>query len=252
MAPQSRRAPMLDVEVTPLDVDELLEELSRAVDERSPCTVLGHNLHSVYMLHTDPAFRECYEKAEIVLVDGMPVLATLALGELAAGRRPCGVSRRLGSTDWISRCVRLSCMERVAVLGARAESSRAALETLRSAADHTEFLGIPADPWRDDDLPRVVDAIREFDPQLLLIGMGMPLQEGLADELRRSTEVPVIAAVGGAVDQLSGAQSLAPRWLGRAGFEWLWRLASDPRRLAGRYVAEPVRLAGLLMNRGTA
>lgn len=252
MTLRTRHAPLLDVDVTPLAVDELLEELSRAVHERSTRMVLGHNLHSVHMVHTDPDFRDCYEKAEITLVDGMPVLAMLALGEVAAGRRPFGVSRRLGSTDWISECVRLDCMERVAVFGARTESNRAALETLRSRAPHTEFLGIPADPWREEDLPGVVGAIRDFDPQLLLIGMGMPLQERLAGELRRSTEVPVIAAVGGAVDQISGAQSLAPRWLGRMGFEWLWRLASDPRRLTGRYVVEPVRLAGLLLMRRTA
>ena len=98
----------------------------------------------------------------------------------------------------------------------------------------------------------MTSAIREFDPQLLLVGMGMPLQERLASELRGSTRVPVIAAVGGAVDQISGAQSLAPRWVGRMGFEWLWRLASDPRRLTGRYVVEPVRLAGLLLTRRTA
>lgn len=252
MTPHTRQAPLLDVEVTPLAVDELLEELSRAVHDRSPRMVLGHNLHSVHMVHTDPAFRGCYEKAEITLVDGMPVLAMLALGELAAGRKPFGVSRRLGSTDWISESVRLDCMERVAVFGARAESNRAALVALRSGAPHTEFLGIPGDPWQEEDLPQVTSAIREFDPQLLLVGMGMPLQERLASELRRSTGVPVIAAVGGAVDQISGAQSLAPRWVGRMGFEWLWRLASDPRRLTGRYVVEPVRLAGLLLTRRTA
>lgn len=249
MKAYERQAPLLGVEVTPLDLQELLSVFSSAVQEGTQLTVLGHNLHSVHLYHTQPAFRDCYDQAEIKLADGMPVLASLALQDLAMGKRPPGVSRRLGSTDWIGACAVLSCIRRIVLLGAAESSNSKAAEALAAQAPDAQIMGIPADPWQEDQLGSLTGKIREFDPQLLLIGMGMPLQERVAMQLRESTRVPIIAAVGGALDQLSGAQSLAPRWVGRIGVEWLWRLAADPRRLAGRYLVEPFRLAAVLVRR---
>ena len=245
----TRRAAFLDVEVTPLNRGELLEAVRHAVEHQSQLIILGHNLHSVYLAHTNASFGRVYRCAQVVLADGMPVLAAVALADLAAGRRPPGVSRRLGSTDWVGEAGRLDCMRRVALLGARTYSNQAAAEVLQHPSRQVEILGIPADPWSESSLPETIETLRDFSPQMLLVGMGMPLQERVLTEVARQTSIPVIAAVGGALDQISGVQSLAPRWLGRMGLEWAWRLASDPRRLAGRYIREPLQLAGLLLRR---
>jgi exopolysaccharide biosynthesis WecB/TagA/CpsF family protein len=68
-----------------------------------------------------------------------------------------------------------------------------------------------------------------------------------SDLLLRSSPIKVVAAVGGAIDQLSGLQSNSPRWLGKMGLEWLWRFASQPKRLFFRYWVEPFLLAGVLV-----
>lgn len=249
MSPDTLRAPVLKVDVTPMNHAELLHAVDRAVSENSELTVLGHNLHSVYLMHTDPEFRAFYETAQVTLADGMPVLAALSVGELLAGRPPLSVTRRLGSTDWVTDCGALNNVKRVALLGASAASNRDAVARLRRVTPQAEYHGIPADPWTESSLQAVVEQLHAFAPQVLLVGMGMPLQERIMTALRAETEIPVIAAVGGALDQISGAQSLAPRWLGKIGMEWVWRLASDPRRLAGRYVVEPLRLATVLVRR---
>ena len=86
-------------------------------------------------------------------------------------------------------------------------------------------------------------------PQLVLLGLGMPLQEQVL--ARRLPMLPpaVYCAVGGAIEQIAGVQKLAPRWIGRLGLEWAWRLMLHPQRVAYRVFGEPWVLLGLLLRR---
>lgn len=70
---------------------------------------------------------------------------------------------------------------------------------------------------------------------VLFIGLGSPLQHEVLVKLKDKVNVPVIA-VGAAFDFITGAKKQAPRWVHEAGFEWLYRLLQEPRRLAGRYL----------------
>lgn len=56
-----------------------------------------------------------------------------------------------------------------------------------------------------------------------------------------------IFSVGAAFDYEAGEQEAAPRWMGRMGIEWLFRLVHDPKRLARRYLIEPWSLSGLIL-----
>jgi N-acetylglucosaminyldiphosphoundecaprenol N-acetyl-beta-D-mannosaminyltransferase len=264
--------PLLGVQVSPLRRHELLRHIQGAVLERRRMVVAGHNLHSVYLWHHHRDIREFYARAGAVIIDGMPLLALLRFwpterrwAAWAPRDAPLDVpprtratvvdpsmwttEHRLGSTDWVAGLTELSGLSRVTALGGTSEAAAAAQAYFESLDSDIAWQSIPADPWQDENLEAVTEDIRAHDPQVLLIGMGMPLQERIAEQLARQLGVPVIATVGGALDQLGGVQALAPRQIGAWGFEWLWRLASDPRRLSGRYLLEPVKLAALLMRR---
>ena len=62
------------MDATPLKVDELLEVLAGFVADGTKRTVVGHNLHSVTLTHSDAGFRSLYENSDVVLIDGAPVL----------------------------------------------------------------------------------------------------------------------------------------------------------------------------------
>lgn len=234
-----RRVPFLDIEVTPITLEQLTSAVQAAVAERRSLVISAHNLHSAYIYHTDSTFREFYRNSDLILVDGTPVLNLLRTTGPGAS-----FSHRLGSTDWIAPISAV--LSRVLILGASATSNAGAVEQLRKSAPATVVVGIPGNPWSEDTKANAIRTIQNFKPDLLLVGMGMPLQERVAAEMASMNDCRVIATVGGAIDQISGTQSLAPRWLGRFGAEWLWRLASDPRRLSYRYLVEPVKLIMLL------
>lgn len=244
------RVDVLGVTVSVVTAEQLLAFVASAVSDvsaTSPAVIAAHNLHSVYLARTDADFADFYNGSDVVVVDGWPVLAGLNRARAKSGLPSLPASYRFGSTDWIERAVALPPVRRVAVIGARSASSSSLASRIASGHDAPEVLAIPGHPWSAARAAEVMERVGAFEPDLVLVGMGMPLQEQVISTLVDHLDRGVVAAVGGAIDQLSGAQTLAPRWTGRFGVEWLWRLASDPRRLARRYLVEPVQLARVIV-----
>lgn len=244
-----QRVSFLDVDATPLTVSELTAVLNRYVAEGRTRTVVGHNLHSVTLLHSDPGFRRFYEQSDVVLIDGAPVLwlwaRALKVGEVQ-GRI---MDYRLGSTDWIPALAGVDGLKRIAVIGAGAVANAEAVARLKRIVPGAQVDGMPGEDWNEDLEESAVGWLSGQRPQLVLIGLGMPLQEQVL--LRRLEMLPaaVYCAVGGAIEQIAGVQKLAPRWVGRLGLEWAWRLLLHPKRVAYRVLGEPWVLLGLLIRR---
>jgi N-acetylglucosaminyldiphosphoundecaprenol N-acetyl-beta-D-mannosaminyltransferase len=94
----------------------------------------------------------------------------------------------------------------------------------------------------------VVQRINAYQPDLLMVGMGMPRQEFWTQEnVERLNARVILASNGAAIDYIAGMVPTPPRWAGPLGLEWAFRLASEPRRLFGRYLLEPWYLLMLLM-----
>lgn len=209
---------------------------------KSKRLMLNHNLHSVYLYTTDSEFRKAYSLAEKVIIDGFPVLAVLNIERMLSGTKPVARDTRCGSTDWVFALHDLPHGSRIALLGAQQESVTSAVSALCENYPSFEIRG-----WNGyDEVTRLevsqFSDLIDFAPDLVLVGLGMPMQELFI--MRNWNELPAAtyASVGGAIDQISGHQKLAPRWTGRYGLEWLWRLASDPARLYKRYLIEPFKL----------
>jgi N-acetylglucosaminyldiphosphoundecaprenol N-acetyl-beta-D-mannosaminyltransferase len=101
---------------------------------------------------------------------------------------------------------------------------------LRTAAHHGYFLASPAEE------AAAVAAVGAFRPGVLLVGLGMPIQERWLAGRRDELDAPVALTVGALFDYIAGAVPRGPRWLTDHGFEWLCRLRYEPRRLWRRYL----------------
>ncbi|MFC9352275.1 WecB/TagA/CpsF family glycosyltransferase [Arthrobacter sp. NPDC057013] len=252
MTLQRQAVPILGVDATPLDVDGLTAVLNGFVADGTTRTVVGHNLHSVTLFHSEPEFRKFYQNSDVVLLDGAPVLWLWGRGRQKAGgeasARPV-MDYRLGSTDWIPALGRVNGLHRIAVLGAGAAANAKAVAKLQAIVPGAAVSGMPGEGWDPDLEEKAAAWLAEVQPQLVLIGLGMPLQEEVLWRRLPSLPPAVYCAVGGAIEQIAGIQKLAPRWLGRMGLEWAWRLLLHPRRVAYRVFGEPWVLLGLLLRR---
>lgn len=242
-----QRVPVLDVDATPLTVPALMDVLRGFIADGSTHTVAGHNLHSVTLLHSDPTFRSFYENSDVVLIDGAPVLWLWAKG--AGQDRTPAMDYRLGSTDWIPALSGVPGLARIAVIGAGPEANAGAVARLRGIVRGAHVEGMPGENWNDDVEEAAIAWLTGLRPQLVLIGLGMPLQETVLQRRLAALPPAVYCTVGGAIEQLAGVQKLAPRWIGRLGLEWAWRLLLHPRRVAYRVFGEPWVLLGLLLRK---
>lgn len=228
--------PLLGIEVTPLpspDTATIVVARARA----SATTIVGNfNLHAVYMYHTSTDFRAFCDSSDLVLIDGAPVA-------WAAGS---STKMRVGSTDWIDAFMPMASGLSVLAIGGTEETAEQTQRHMRHHFPSVEWVGV-----NGYDSQTVSNQLRGMIQRadVVLVGMGMPLQERWILQNRQLLEGKVTANVGGCLDYYAGTQRLAPRWMGRIGVEWLYRLATDPRRLAHRYVIEPAKLAAILLVR---
>jgi N-acetylglucosaminyldiphosphoundecaprenol N-acetyl-beta-D-mannosaminyltransferase len=97
---------------------------------------------------------------------------------------------------------------------------------------------------------RVVEHVAEHKPDVLLVGMGTPLQELWVDHYFDQLDAHVVWTVGALFDYVSGRVPRAPHWMADHGLEWIFRLAIEPRRMWRRYLlGNPVFLWRVLGER---
>lgn len=236
---------VLGVTIDLIETDVLVDAVATAVARKQRMVVGNHNLHSVYLMRTTPSLACFYEAADMVFADGM----SLVLASRLAGR-PIPSACRSTLLDWFETLLdRLGDGTRVFFLGSRPGAVDLTVDHFRQRfprlclAGRHGYFGV--DPAGAEPLS-VVAEIADFGPDLLLVGMGMPRQELWVVDNLPSLRVPVVLTVGGLFDYYNGSARTPPRWMGRLGLEWLYRLADDPQRLAHRYLVEPFLLARLL------
>lgn len=226
--------------------EEVLHQVETWVEGRHKVVIANHNLNSMALLRRHPDLKRFFERADLVEVDSTPLIwFAKALG--LHGR----AFHRCTYLDWRDHFWSIADRRgwRVLYVGgekAVVERARDRLSVDWPRADIRVRDGFfDATPGSADNAALIADA-RAFDPHILFVGMGMPRQElWILDHFEALPDCAIFS-VGAAFDYEAGAQTPAPRWMGRMGVEWLFRLINDPRRLAQRYLVEPWSLSDLI------
>lgn len=219
----------------PLDVVSLqgaLDEIERLVRAGQGGTVFTPNVDHVVLGQHNPRFRAAYTAASLSLVDGMPVLwASRLLGRPL----PCKISGSDLVRPLLERAAKNG--HRVYFLGGDPGIAELAKTTLERELPGIKIVGID-DPRIDvDAVPEaLLQRIRDAKPDLVLVALGAPKQEIFSHEQREALKPAVLLGIGASLDFIAGSRKRAPEWISSAGLEWLYRLAQEPRRLAGRYL----------------
>ena len=232
----------------PMSSPKLMALVEKGISENRKWVITNHNLHSVFLFHRHPKLREFYKSAHWTFIDGMPLIALGKFYGYALERE-----QRVTLADWIHplmetaahkgwRVYNLGSPEGVAARGAAV--LRRLYPGLQIEVSNGYF-----DARRDSaENEAVVQRINAYRPDLLMVGMGMPRQEFWTQEnMERLNARVILASNGAAIDYIAGMVPTPPRWAGRMGLEWAFRLASEPRRLFARYLLEPWYLLILLM-----
>lgn len=122
------------------------------------------------------------------------------------------------------------------LFGAREGVAAAAGQWATQKYPGVSIAGARAGYVEPGDIDAVIEHINASGADILLIGMGSPIQEAWLMTHRNRINVPVCLCVGGLFDFYSGRIPRAPAWIRSLGSEWIWRMAMEPGRLWRRYL----------------
>jgi len=206
--------------------------------------IVTPNMHHLAMLQTSETLASAYADASLLLADGWPVVRLAnALG--------AQVTERVTGSDLVGWLADSPGAGRSIFIvgGSSPESMTAATRRFLRSGWNVGATLAPAEWLADtsnlDDLSGQLD---DENPDIVLVGLGTPKQELVAQYLRRGSSTSIFICVGAGIDFLSGEKHRAPVWMQKAGLEWLHRILSEPGRLLKRYLSDVPLFIGVLRN----
>ena len=238
VSPEPETVPLFGLNLSRMSYPETLDWIESAVlshEDRRAC-VFSANVDQLVRYRRDPAFRETYQIASLIVPDGMPLVwAARLLGK--------PVAERVTGIDLIEGLCRLAAgsQRTCFLLGSRPEVARSAAEALAR-----RFPGLLVRGWHDgyfsrDGEQEVVAAINAARPDILFVGMGSPRQEIWLQRNFGRLACRLALPIGGSFEVIAGRRKRAPRLLQRSGLEWAWRLLQEPGRLGRRYLLDDMK-----------
>ena len=232
------RQDIIGVEVSAIDMDLALRAIEHWSDTAEPNYVCVTPAHSIMDAYHDPAFRNILNSSGLTTPDGMSVVWILKLKGYKEVDRVCGSDLMLAVCRYgLERHCRHY------FYGGAPGVAEALVSRLTDRFEDIQIAGIHSPPFRkltDDEDQAEIEKINSTNPDIVWVGISSPKQERWMAEHLGKIEAPVMIGVGAAFDFLSGKKPQAPRWIQRSGFEWLFRLATEPKRLWPRYRQYPL------------
>jgi N-acetylglucosaminyldiphosphoundecaprenol N-acetyl-beta-D-mannosaminyltransferase len=233
MAAPPPRVNILGVGVHALNLRSAVAVLQTAIETRTKGYVCVTGVHGVTEAQSDPAFRSILNHALLNTPDGMPMVW---FGRGAGFRE---MERVYGPDLLLEICQASQATGwRHFFYGGGPGTADALAAVLQSKFPKLQIVGTHTPPFRPltpaelQDLQAQVAGAR---PDIIWVGLSTPKQELFMSSTLSCLDVPVMIGIGAAFDLISGKVRQSPRWIQRSGFEWLYRLIQEPRRLWKRY-----------------
>lgn len=235
MGEEVRDVRILGVRLRGVTAEMLNRSVMKTIRSHKKAIVANVNAHALNIAVDNPRFREFLNKSDLVFCDGFGVMwAARLLGRL--------VPHRVTPPDWMDGLARMACTHAFTLffLGARPGTAERAAAVLRERIPGLRVVGVhhgyfDATPGSQEN-EAVIREINSVKPDILILGLGMPLQEFWLAENWFRLEAKVAITAGAIFEYISGERRRAPRWMTDHGFEWLGRLLVEPRRLWRRYL----------------
>lgn len=227
---------------TPIDNLNISEALDR-IEQMVQVGRASGRVHQVATVNTDfvvkalfdPELRYLLQHADLLTADGMP---------LVWGGRLLGVPLpgRVTGADLVPALAQRAAKSGISIyfLGGGPGVAARAAGLLKQEYPELQVAGVHSpsfSPVLEMDTS-FLEEIRSARPDIVLVAFGNPKQEKWIGMYGRQLGVPVMIGVGGSLDFVAGQTQRAPEWMRRSGFEWLFRLLQEPRRLFQRYAID--------------
>ncbi len=232
---------LLNTYVSNVNMDEALHEISRQIEDNQKSYIVALNVDVVVKIEKDPYLQDIMNQADLSLVDGKP-LVWIAKWH----KRP--VKEKISGSDLVPELCKIAAEKgyTIFIIGGKkgvAEKAKANLEKelprIKIVGTYAPSIGFEKD---EIELEKINKIITNSHPDILIACLGCPKQEKWIFENYQKYDAVVSICAGATVDFLSGNVNRAPKWMADHGFEWVYRLLQEPKRLYKRYLIDDMKI----------
>ena len=232
-----QRVNILGTEVSSISSSDLLADFKVAIQNKKLIQVAITPVNSILAAHKNPQVQSAYNTAHYVLCDGMPV-------KWASTFLNTPIVERITGLDLLPSLVAFAAVEKFSLflLGASPGVGEKLKEVILQQYPNCNVVGIYVPPFMPvfdaAENKKMVDAVNTTAPDIVLISLTAPKQDLWITQNKSQLHPALYVGIGGAFEVMAGLAKRAPKWVQKAGLEWLYRFIQEPRRLFRRYFIE--------------
>ncbi len=236
---------LLNTYVNNVNMDETISEIGRLITLRQKSYIVAINVDVVIKIENDEYLKEIVDNADMVLVDGKPLVWIAQFYKTP-------VKSKISGSDLIPLLCKEATEEgySIFILGGKDGIANRAKVKLEEQFPDIKIVGTYAPPFgfekNQGELDRINSIIFTVKPDILIACFGCPKQEKFIYENIEKYNATVSICGGATVDFLAGSVKRAPKWMSENGLEWLYRFLQEPKRLFKRYFIDDVKIARLI------
>lgn len=236
-----KKQALLNTYINNLTMSETVEAIEKMIAEERKSYVVAINVDVVMKIESDPYLKEIVDGADMVLVDGKPLVWISKLHG-----KP--LKAKISGSDLVPLLCEVSAQKgyRMFIIGGKDGIAEQAKRRLEEKYPDIQIVGTYAPPvgFEKDkkELNKINDMISEVKPDLLITCFGCPKQEKWIYENINRYDAKVSVCAGATVDFLAGNVKRAPRWMSEHGLEWFYRFLQEPKRMFRRYFVDDIKI----------
>lgn len=236
-----RRRKFLNIHIDDITFDDAVNKIIEMAKEDSKSFIVTPNVDHVIKNEKDILFRKIYERADLILTDGTPLM-------WIADSLGAPIKEKIPGSDMLPRVCELAAKENLTIffLGASEGVAEKAKEKLTEKYPGLNVIGCYSPPIgfeiNKPELEKTISIINEHKADILVASLGSPKQEKFIYNYMDRLEFKVALPFGAALDFEAGHIARAPLWMRKSGLEWFFRFLQEPKRLFKRYFIDDIKI----------
>ena len=206
-------------------MEEAFESVLMMLQGNKPCKIYTPNSEILMEATRDPELKAILNSADLLVADGAGVVLASKILKRKLKQKVSGID--LVKQIFINTDRRPTSFF---IFGGKPGVSEHAAINILSEFPRANIVGFRNGYFEEADIPEIINQINAKKPEVVLVGLGAPKQEKWIHTYANKLQCKVLIGVGGSIDVFAGKASLAPEFIRKAGFEWLYRLIKEPYR----------------------
>ena len=237
MDTKKKQTNLFGITIDNLNFDELISRITDLIDKKQKGYLVTPNVDHVVKLQKDSEFKKAYQAATITVADGVPIIWVSKLV-----RKP--LKEKLSGSNIFPKLLPLAEKKGYSVffLGASKKANYLAYQKIKKMHPKINIVGRYAPPFGfekdENEQKKIANLINKTKPQMLFLFLGTPKQEKWIYNHYKELSFTTAFCLGASLDFVAGTSKRTPRFFEKIGFEWLWRLLIEPKRLFKRYIID--------------